>query len=158
MTHPAAVREALAAAETRLTGETGKQMARARAAIDDLRAEARAVADGASLTLAQATTLPAGKTAQVDGSLVTNAALTVAGTMNLSANALTGSGSVAVNAGATLGVKADGGINAQVTAAGPNTFDPGASYGFNGAAAQVTGSALPASPPRLAAGSRAGRR
>lgn len=49
MTHPAAVREALAAAETRLTGETGKQMARARAAIDDLRAEARAVADGASL-------------------------------------------------------------------------------------------------------------
>jgi hypothetical protein len=44
-----AVREALAAAETRLAGETGKQMARARAAIDDLRAEARAVADGASV-------------------------------------------------------------------------------------------------------------
>lgn len=44
-----AAREALAAAETRLTGEAGKQVARARAAIDDLRAEAAAVADGASI-------------------------------------------------------------------------------------------------------------
>lgn len=44
-----AAREALGAAEERLTGETQEQLARAGAAIDDLRAEARAVADGASV-------------------------------------------------------------------------------------------------------------
>jgi len=44
-----AVREALAAAEQKLTGQTREQMARAGAAIDDLRAEARTVADGASV-------------------------------------------------------------------------------------------------------------
>ena len=42
-----AAREALTAAEERLGGETQEQIARARAAIDDLRAEARAVANGA---------------------------------------------------------------------------------------------------------------
>ena len=44
-----AAREALRAAEKQLTGETQQQIARAGAAIDDLRAEARAVADGASV-------------------------------------------------------------------------------------------------------------
>lgn len=40
-------REALGAAEQQLTGGTQEQLARAGAAIDDLKAEARAVADGA---------------------------------------------------------------------------------------------------------------
>ena len=40
-------REALGAAEQQLTGGTQEQLARAGAAIDDLRAEAKAVADGA---------------------------------------------------------------------------------------------------------------
>lgn len=44
-----AAREALAAAERRLTGETQEQLARAGAAIDDLQSEATAVADGASV-------------------------------------------------------------------------------------------------------------
>lgn len=44
-----AAREALGVAEKQLTGETQEQVARAGAAIDDLRAEARAVADGASV-------------------------------------------------------------------------------------------------------------
>jgi hypothetical protein len=44
-----AAREALAAAQEQLSGETQEQLARAGAAIDDLRAEARAVADGASV-------------------------------------------------------------------------------------------------------------
>lgn len=114
------------------------------------------VADGASLTLSQATAVPAGKTAQVDGTLVTNGALTVAGTLNLSANAVTGSGSVAVGAGASLGVKAAGGIDGQVTATGPNTFDVGAGYVFNGAAAQVTGASLPATVAGLRVNNAAG--
>ena len=42
-----AAREAFGAAETQLTGEVQEQMAQAGAAIDDLRAEAQAVADGA---------------------------------------------------------------------------------------------------------------
>lgn len=41
--------EVLGAAEKRLTGETREQLARAGAAIDDLRAQARAVAEGASV-------------------------------------------------------------------------------------------------------------
>lgn len=41
--------EVLTAAEKRLTGDTREQVARAGAAIDALRAEARAVADGASI-------------------------------------------------------------------------------------------------------------
>lgn len=44
-----AAREALGAAQERLSGQTQEQLARAGAAIDDLRAEARAVADGASV-------------------------------------------------------------------------------------------------------------
>jgi hypothetical protein len=44
-----AAREALAAAERRLTGETQEQLARAGTAIDDLQSEATAVADGASV-------------------------------------------------------------------------------------------------------------
>ena len=44
-----AMRDALAATERRLTGDTREQLARAGAAIDDLRTEARAVADGATV-------------------------------------------------------------------------------------------------------------
>ncbi len=44
-----AAREALGAAEKQVTGETQEQLARAGAAIDDLRAEATAVADGANV-------------------------------------------------------------------------------------------------------------
>jgi hypothetical protein len=44
-----AAREALEAAEKQLSGDTQEQLARAGAAIDDLRADARAVADGASV-------------------------------------------------------------------------------------------------------------
>jgi hypothetical protein len=43
------MREALGAVEKQLTGEIQKPLARARAAIDDLQAEASAVADGASV-------------------------------------------------------------------------------------------------------------
>lgn len=43
------VREALTVAEKQLSGETRQQMARAGAAIDDLRGEARAVANGAGI-------------------------------------------------------------------------------------------------------------
>ena len=42
-----AVREALAAAEKQLTGQTREQLARAGAAVDDLRTETQAVVDGA---------------------------------------------------------------------------------------------------------------
>jgi hypothetical protein len=45
----AAAREALGVAEKQLSGQTREQLARAGAAIDDLRAEASAVADGASV-------------------------------------------------------------------------------------------------------------
>jgi hypothetical protein len=44
-----AAREALGAAENQLTGETQDKLAQAGAAIDDLRAEASAAADGASV-------------------------------------------------------------------------------------------------------------
>jgi len=44
-----AAREAFGAAEARLTGEIQEQLARAGAAVDDLRAEAKAVADGAKV-------------------------------------------------------------------------------------------------------------
>jgi hypothetical protein len=44
-----AMREALGAVEKQLTGEIQKPLARARAAVDDLQAEASAVADGASV-------------------------------------------------------------------------------------------------------------
>jgi hypothetical protein len=44
-----AARDALGAAEKQLSGETQEQIARAGAAIDDLRGEARAVANGASV-------------------------------------------------------------------------------------------------------------
>ena len=45
----AAARDALAAAEGQLTGETQALLTRAGAAVDDLRAEASAVADGATV-------------------------------------------------------------------------------------------------------------
>ena len=45
----AAAREALGAAENQLSGETQEQLARAGAALDDLRAEATAVAEGANI-------------------------------------------------------------------------------------------------------------
>jgi hypothetical protein len=44
-----AARDALAAAEGQLTGQTKELLTRAGAAIDDLRAEAKAVADGATV-------------------------------------------------------------------------------------------------------------
>ena len=119
---------------------------------------------GSTLTLQGVDLLvPATMTATVRGTMSTDSAMTVngtlavsTGTLNCSANPVGGTGIVAVNEDATLGVKADGGINAQVTATGPNTYSTAANYVFNGAAAQVTGSALPATVRGLKVDNAAG--
>ena len=55
----------------------------------------------------------------------------------------TSGGGVLVNSGGTLITANTGGINSSVTATG-STFNAGANYVFDGAAAQVTGTSLPA--------------
>jgi hypothetical protein len=88
--------------------------------------------------------------------VVTGKTFTVnnAGTLNCTSSVVSGAGNFTLSAGATLGTGAAAGItssgaagNVQVT--GTRTFDAGASYTYNGGAAQVTGNGLPASVNNL---------
>jgi len=92
----------------------------------------------------------AGCTAQLDGNFSTTTGsatygVTVNGTLICpAAYVANGSGIFTVNGAATLEVASASGINGAITTTGTKTFAPTANYVFNGTAAQVTGSYLPA--------------
>ncbi|GAA3992190.1 fibronectin type III domain-containing protein [Hymenobacter antarcticus] len=100
------------------------------------------VQNGGTLTLSGATSATGAVQVQAGGLLITNC------------QALTGSGSFALQTGAELricdpaGIAATGATGA-IQLAGTRTFASDASYTYNGTAAQVTGSGLPASVRNL---------
>ena len=94
------------------------------------------VQNGGTLTLSGATSATGAVQVQAGGLLITNC------------QALTGSGSFALQTGAELRICDPAGIAAAgatgtIQLAGTRTFAPDASYTYNGTAAQVTGSGLP---------------
>ncbi len=72
-----------------------------------------------------------------------NPVYNVNGTLNLAATAvISGSGTCVVNGGATLRTAHTGGVAAAITTT-TRTLNSGATYGFNGTAAQITSTAMP---------------
>jgi hypothetical protein len=74
-------------------------------------------------------------------------------TLDLDTSVIAGSGSFILNSGSTLATRHASGINGNITCTGANgggnSFSTGANYTFNGSAAQVTGSSLPATVNNL---------
>jgi hypothetical protein len=64
-------------------------------------------------------------------------------TLNLGTSALAGSGTVMVDADATLQCASPGGLDAALAVSGAKTFSTVSSYIFDGSSAQVTGDAMP---------------
>ena len=104
-------------------------------------------------------------TAQLDSNFRTNTGaaafgLTVNGTLICpAADTVTGNRMFTLNGVATLKVAATTGINGAIVTTGTTTFNPSANYEFNGTAAQITGSYLPAtltSPSTLTINDTAG--
>ena len=98
--------------------------------------------------------VPAGKTVNMSGfnantiSFSTNPSLAVAtgATLNCGTQVIAGAGSFTLNNGATLGIGHVNGINGNLTIATQtlNANGAGTTFAYNGPAAQVTGSNLPA--------------
>ena len=106
------------------------------------------VASGASLTINSPLTISSSRSLTVDGTLI-------CGT-----NVISGSGTFALNSGATFSIGSTGGIassgatgNIQTST---RTFSATANYTYNGSAAQVTGSGLPATVNNLTVDNTAG--
>ena len=126
-----------------------------------------------SLTVSSPQTIPPGAynnvtiTGTGEGTL--GGAVSVAGAFTVQAGGvfddgcqlLTGPGSFALAAGATLRTCSPGGISASgatgsVQVTGPRTFSPEASYVYHGPVAQLTGSGLPATVRNLTVNNAAG--
>ncbi|AII54391.1 IPT/TIG domain-containing protein [Hymenobacter sp. APR13] len=87
--------------------------------------------------------------ATLGGAVTVNGTFLVQGTLNTNCQALTGSGSFTLAAGATLSICDGAGLTATgstgaVRLTGPRSFSPDASYVYNGTQAQATGTGLPA--------------
>ena len=92
---------------------------------------------------------------QLGGAVVVTGALQVTGSLNTSCQSLTGAGSFTLVAGATLGICDAAGLSntpgtGAVQTTGARSFSPAATYVYNGTAAQVTGTGLPATVATLA--------
>lgn len=118
---------------------------------------------GKTLTLSGVDiTVPATKTASVLGTLNTDSAMTVAGTLsvagllNPSINPIGGAGALSVLAGGTLNVKTAGGLATQVAVAGAKTYDGAAKFVYNGTMPQVLSNALPSTVDSLTINNPAG--
>ena len=115
----------------------------------------------ADLTVSTATTIPAGTYNNITvtgtgvgtlaGNVTVNGAFVVqsGGTLNDGCATISGAGSFTLAAGGTLGICAAAGITSSgatgaVQVTGTRSFSADASYVYNGTAAQVTGSGLPA--------------
>ena len=88
--------------------------------------------------------------AQLGGAVAVTGSFAVSGTLLTACQSVTGAGSFALDAGATLGICSAQGISAAPAATGAiqntgtRTFDADALYTYNGTGAQVTGTGLPA--------------
>ena len=126
-----------------------------------------------SLTVSSVQVIPAGAYNNIDitgtGAGTLDGAVSVAGAFTVQAGGifddgcqlLTGAGSFALAAGATLRICSPGGISASgatgsIQVAGVRTFSPDASYVYNGTVAQLTGSGLPATVRNLTVNNAAG--
>ena len=126
-----------------------------------------------SLTVSSPQVIPAGAYNNIDitgtGEGTLGGAVSVAGAFTVQAGGifddgcqlLTGAGSFALAAGATLRTCSPGGISASgatgsVQVTGPRSFSPDASYVYNGTVAQLTGSGLPATVRNLTVNNAAG--
>ncbi|MEK6285203.1 MAG: C25 family cysteine peptidase [Acidobacteriota bacterium] len=82
------------------------------------------------------------------------------GTLNCGTNVVSGSGTFALASGGTLGIGSTAGITSSGATGNIQTairnFDTGASYNYNGSAAQVTGNGLPVTVNDLAINNSAG--
>lgn len=112
------------------------------------------VNSGSTVTLNSALTVTAIGAATVGGSF------TVDGTLNCGANVISGTGVFTVSSGGTLGIGSTGGIassgatgNIQTTT---RNFNAAANYIYNGGAAQITGTGLPATVNNLTIANAAG--
>jgi len=103
--------------------------------------------NGTGVTLSQNTTITS------PGSCVVNngALLTLGPSIILS-----GTGAFTLSSGGTLAIGNASGINGNITESGTKTFSTGANYIYNGTAAQVTGSSLPATVNNLTINTSAG--
>jgi Peptidase family C25 len=93
--------------------------------------------------------------------LASSRSLTVRGTLNCGANAVTGAGAFALASGATLGLAAADGIDSgtafgNIRVSGTRTFYSGANYNFSGSSAQMTGNGFPATVNNLTVSNTAG--
>jgi xylan 1,4-beta-xylosidase len=77
-------------------------------------------------------------------------------TLDMGTSVLQGNGGFTLKAGATLLTGHANGLDASIANTGTKTFEDGASYGFNGSAAQVTGSLLPGTVHNLIINNDAG--
>ncbi len=83
----------------------------------------------------------------------------ISGTLDCGTYSFGGSCPFVLNSGATLYTGMAGGVNSAIVSTGGTTFATGATYGFTGTAAQVTGSLMPASlvsPAKLIINNAAG--
>ncbi|MBK7393702.1 MAG: hypothetical protein IPI64_10450 [Chloracidobacterium sp.] len=90
----------------------------------------------------------------VTGDIAVNSCVTVnsGGTLLMGGFTFTGPGCFTLNSGATLGIGSPSGITTGPTGniqTAARTFDPGATYLYNGSAIQLVGNALPASVANL---------
>ncbi len=93
-------------------------------------------------------TIADGAVAVFGGAVTVAGTLTVGGTLNTNCQSLTGSGSFALLAGATLGVCDAAGLSSSgstgaVQLGGTRDYSPEANYVYNGTGAQSTGTGLP---------------
>lgn len=82
--------------------------------------------------------------------------VTVGGTLNTGANAITGAGDVFVLPAATISSGAITGLNGNITTTGTKSLSTTGNYIFNASAAQVTGTLLPATVNALTINNSAG--